>query len=259
MATLFIADLHLCAEEPAIIAGFLRFLAGEARKADALYILGDLFEAWIGDDDPNPLHRQMAAAIKAVSDSGVPCYFIHGNRDFLLGKRFARESGMTLLPEEKVLELYGRRVLIMHGDTLCTDDAGYQAFRAKVHKPWLQTLFLALPLFVRKRIAARMRANSKEANSSKSLAIMDVNQNAVVSAMEKHQVQWLIHGHTHRPAVHELIANQQPAFRVVLGAWHTEGHSHATVFLALFPCYSLCPLKPRVVHHRSFKTHVFPQ
>ena len=223
MATLFIADLHLCAEEPAITAGFLRFLAGEARKADALYILGDLFEAWIGDDDPNPLHRQMAAAIKAVSDSGVPCYFIHGNRDFLLGKRFARESGMTLLPEEKVLELYGRRVLIMHGDTLCTDDAGYQAFRAKVHKPWLQTLFLALPLFVRKRIAARMRANSKEANSSKSLAIMDVNQNAVVSAMEKHQVQWLIHGHTHRPAVHELIANQQPAFRVVLGAWHTEG------------------------------------
>lgn len=136
----------------------------------------------------------MAAAIKAVSDSGVPCYFIHGNRDFLLGKRFARESGMTLLPEEKVLELYGRRVLIMHGDTLCTDDAGYQAFRAKVHKPWLQTLFLALPLFVRKRIAARMRANSKEANSSKSLAIMDVNQNAVVSAMEKHQVQWLILG-----------------------------------------------------------------
>ena len=124
MATLFIADLHLCVEEPAITAGFLRFLAGEARKADALYILGDLFEAWIGDDDPNPLHRKMAAAIKAVSDSGVPCYFIHGNRDFLLGKRFARESGMTLLPEEKVLELYGRRVLIMHGDTLCTDDAG---------------------------------------------------------------------------------------------------------------------------------------
>ena len=156
MATLFIADLHLCVEEPAITAGFLRFLAGEARKADALYILGDLFEAWIGDDDPNPLHRQMAAAIKAVSDSGVPCYFIHGNRDFLLGKRFARESGMTLLPEEKV-------------------------------------------------------------------AIMDVNQNVVVSAMEKQQVQWLIHGHTHRPAVHELIANQQPAFRVVLGAWHTEG------------------------------------
>ncbi|MGQ7109098.1 UDP-2,3-diacylglucosamine diphosphatase, partial [Escherichia sp. TWPC-MK] len=167
------------------------------------------------------LHRQMAAAIKAVSDSGVPCYFIHGNRDFLLGKRFARESGMTLLPEEKVLELYGRRVLIMHGDTLCTDDAGYQAFRAKVHKPWLQMLFLALPLFVRKRIAARMRANSKEANSSKSLAIMDVNQNAVVSAMEKHQVQWLIHGHTHRPAVHELIANHR-TFRMPGTEYHAK-------------------------------------
>ncbi len=223
MATLFIADLLLCTEEPAITAGFLRFLAGDARKADALYILGDLFEAWIGDDDPNPLHHEMAAAIKSLADSGVPCFFIHGNRDFLLGKRFARASGMTLLSEEKVLDLYGRKVLIMHGDTLCTDDAGYQAFRAKVHQPWLQKLFLALPLFVRQRIAAKMRANSKAANSSKSLEIMDVNPQAVINEMEKHQVQWLIHGHTHRPAVHELTANEQPAFRVVLGAWHTEG------------------------------------
>ena len=223
MTTLFIADLHLCTEEPAITAGFLRFLAGDARKADALYILGDLFEAWIGDDDPNPLHREMAAAIKALTDSGVPCFFIHGNRDFLIGKRFARESGMTLLPQEKVLNLYGRNVLIMHGDTLCTDDTGYQAFRAKVHQTWLQKLFLSLPLFIRQRIAAKMRANSKAANSSKSLEIMDVNPQAVITEMEKHQVQWLIHGHTHRPAVHELTANAQPAFRVVLGAWHTEG------------------------------------
>ncbi|MCZ4672995.1 UDP-2,3-diacylglucosamine diphosphatase [Citrobacter sedlakii] len=223
MATLFIADLHLCTEEPAITAGFLRFLAGEARQADALYILGDLFEAWIGDDDPLPLHRQIAAAIKAVVDAGVPCFFIHGNRDFLLGKRFARESGMILLPQEKVLTLYGRRILIMHGDTLCTDDHGYQAFRAKVHQRWLQTLFLALPLFIRKRVASKMRAGSKAANSSKSLAIMDVNQDAVVAGMEKHQVQWLIHGHTHRPDVHTLTANGQPAFRVVLGAWHSEG------------------------------------
>lgn len=223
MTTLFIADLHLCTEEPAITAGFLRFLAGEARQADALYILGDLFEAWIGDDDPNPLHREMAAAIKAVVDSGVPCFFIHGNRDFLIGKRFARESGMTLLPQEKVLDLYGRRVLILHGDTLCTDDAGYQAFRAKVHQRWLQTLFLALPLCIRKRVAARMRADSKAANSSKSLEIMDVNKHAVIAEMEKHHVQWLIHGHTHRPDVHPLTANGEPAFRVVLGAWHHEG------------------------------------
>nr|WP_249432575.1 MULTISPECIES: UDP-2,3-diacylglucosamine diphosphatase [Enterobacter] len=223
VATLFIADLHLQTEEPAITAGFLRFLRGEAKSADALYILGDLFEAWIGDDDPNPLHREMAAAVHALVDSGVPCYFIHGNRDFLIGKRYARESGMTLLPEEQVLDLYGRKVLIMHGDTLCTDDIGYLAFRAKVHTPWIQKVFLALPLFIRNRIAARMRAGSKAANSSKSMTIMDVNPQAVVRVMEKHDVQWLIHGHTHRPDVHSLIANGQPAHRVVLGAWHTEG------------------------------------
>lgn len=223
MATLFIADLHLQTEEPAITAGFLRFLAGDARQADALYILGDLFEAWIGDDDPNPLHRQIAAAIRALVDSGVPCYFIHGNRDFLLGKRFAHESGMRLLPEEQVLSLYGRRVLIMHGDTLCTDDAGYLAFRAKVHTPWIQKLFLALPLFIRRRIAQKMRNDSKAANSSKSMDIMDVNPQAVVAVMEKHHVQWLIHGHTHRPDIHALSANGAPACRVVLGAWHTQG------------------------------------
>ncbi|MFZ3617850.1 UDP-2,3-diacylglucosamine diphosphatase [Leclercia barmai] len=223
MATLFIADLHLQTEEPAITAGFLRFLQGEARHADALYILGDLFEAWIGDDDPNPLHRDIASALKALVDSGVPCFFIHGNRDFLLGKRFARDCGMTLLAEETVLDLYGRKVLIMHGDTLCTDDTGYLAFRAKVHTPWIQTLFLALPLFIRSRIAAKMRAGSKAANSSKSMTIMDVNPQAVVSVMEKHHVQWLIHGHTHRPDVHHLTVNGEPAQRVVLGAWHTEG------------------------------------
>lgn len=223
MATLFIADLHLQTEEPAITAGFLRFLAGTAQKADALYILGDLFEAWIGDDDPNPLHRQIAAALKALADSGVPVYFLHGNRDFLLGQRFARESGMTLLPEEKVLELYGKRLLILHGDTLCTDDAGYQAFRAKVHQPWLQKLFLALPLFIRMRIAAKMRADSTSANRNKSQAIMDVNPQAVVNVMEKHQVQHLIHGHTHRPDIHTLTANGEPAYRYVLGAWHQEG------------------------------------
>ncbi len=223
MATLFIADLHLQTEEPAITAGFLRFLQGEARHADALYILGDLFEAWIGDDDPNPLHCEIAIAIKALVDSGVPCFFVHGNRDFLLGKRYARDCGMTLLAEETVLDLYGRNILIMHGDTLCTDDTGYLAFRAKVHTPWIQALFLALPLFIRSRIAAKMRAGSKAANSSKSMTIMDVNPQAVASVMAKHQVQWLIHGHTHRPYMHDLTVNDKPAHRVVLGAWHTEG------------------------------------
>ena len=223
MATLFIADLHLQTEEPAITAGFLRFLAGEARHADALYILGDLFEAWIGDDDPNPLHCEMAAAIHALVTSGVPCYFIHGNRDFLVGPRYARESGMTLLPEEQVLTLYGHRLLIMHGDTLCTDDAGYLRFRAKAHNPWIQRLFLALPLWIRKRIAARMRADSKQANQHKSQTIMDVNQEAVVATMLRQQVPLLIHGHTHRPAIHTLSLQGEPAQRAVLGAWHSRG------------------------------------
>lgn len=239
MATLFIADLHLSTEEPAITAGFLRLLAGEARTADALYILGDLFEAWIGDDDPNPLHAKIASAIKALVDSGVPCYFIHGNRDFLVGKRFARRSGMRLLPEEHVLTLYGKRILIMHGDTLCTDDIGYLRFRAKVHQPWLQKLFLALPLSIRQRIAARMRAGSKASNQTKSEAIMDVNPQAVIDVMTRHHVHHLIHGHTHRPAIHELDIEHHPARRYVLGAWHDEGSmikvSEANIELLFFP------------------------
>lgn len=218
--TLFIADLHLCQEEPAITAGFLHFLQREAPHCDALYILGDLFEAWIGDDDPNPLHQQVARALRALP---VPVYFIHGNRDFLLGRRFAQACGMTLLPEEQVLTLYGHRLLIMHGDTLCTDDAGYLRFRAKVHNPWIQRLFLTLPLWIRKRIAARMRADSKQANQHKSQTIMDVNQEAVVATMLRQQVPLLIHGHTHRPAIHTLSLQGEPAQRAVLGAWHSRG------------------------------------
>ncbi|MBD8117197.1 UDP-2,3-diacylglucosamine diphosphatase [Pantoea agglomerans] len=218
--TLFIADLHLCQEEPAITAGFLHFLQREAPHCDALYILGDLFEAWIGDDDPNPLHQQVARALRALP---VPVYFIHGNRDFLIGRRFAQTCGMTLLPEEQVLTLYGRRLLIMHGDTLCTDDAGYLRFRAKVHNPWIQRLFLALPLWIRKRIAARMRADSKQANQHKSQTIMDVNQEAVVATMLRQQVPLLIHGHTHRPAIHTLSLQGETAQRAVLGAWHSRG------------------------------------
>ncbi|UWS32461.1 UDP-2,3-diacylglucosamine diphosphatase [Erwinia pyrifoliae] len=218
--TLFIADLHLCREEPAITAGFLQFLHHQAQHADALYILGDLFEAWIGDDDPNPLHAQIAHALRQLS---IPCYFIHGNRDFLLGKRFARSAAMTLLQEEQVLELYGKRLLVMHGDTLCTDDSGYLRFRQKVQQRWLQKLFLALPLLIRQRIALKMRDGSKQANSSKDMAIMDVNQQAVIETMCRHNTPLLIHGHTHRPAVHPLEINGQPAQRLVLGAWHQQG------------------------------------
>lgn len=220
---LFIADIHLCAEEPAITAGFLAFLRRDALQADALYILGDLFESWVGDDDPDPLHAEIASALRNLQQQGIPCYFIHGNRDFLLGKRFAAASGITLLPEEQVVDLYGKRILIMHGDTLCTDDHGYQRFRRRVHQRWLQKIFLTLPLIFRQRLAASMRAGSKHANSSKDVAIMDVNAQAVATTMRRHQVQYLIHGHTHRPAVHQLEINGRAGERWVLGAWHHEG------------------------------------
>lgn len=223
MHTLFVADIHLSATEPAISAGFLRFLAGTARQAEALYILGDLFDAWIGDDDTSPLHQQIASAIHELVNAGVPCYFIHGNRDFLLGKRFADRCAMQLLPEQQVLELYGHKLLIMHGDTLCTDDADYQTFRRRVHQRWLQKLFLALPLIVRQRIAHHLRASSQAANQQKTLEIMDVNADAVTQVLQRCQLLHLIHGHTHRPAVHPLKVNQQTAWRYVLGAWHHQG------------------------------------
>ena len=224
MRTLFIADLHLSEQEPAITAGFLRFLQRDAYQADALYILGDFFEYWIGDDDPQLLHREIAEALRDLTASGVPCYFIHGNRDFLIGKRFAQGCDMTLLPQETLLTLYGHRILIMHGDTLCIDDEDYQRYRRKVHNPLIQTLFLWLPLRTRLNIAAKMRNRSQMTNGDKSDAIMDVNTHAVIEALERNQAEWLIHGHTHRPAIHDIsMPNGKLAKRAVLGAWHYQG------------------------------------
>jgi len=217
---LFIADLHLCQEEPAITAGFLHFLRDQARDCSELYILGDLFEAWIGDDDPAPLHQQVAQALSALP---IPVYFIHGNRDFLVGQHFAHRAGMQLLSEEVVLERFGQRLVIMHGDTLCTDDVGYLKFRKKVHNPWVQWLFLRLPLALRLKIARKMREGSQRSHQSKDMAIMDVNHHAVVEVMQRHQAKLLVHGHTHQPAIHSVPEVAANAKRAVLGAWHHEG------------------------------------
>jgi UDP-2,3-diacylglucosamine hydrolase len=223
LATLFISDLHLDARRPQIVDLFVDFLARRARHAEALYILGDLFEAWIGDDDDSELSRQVAAAIHRLSDYDVPVYFIHGNRDFLLGQSYAERCSMQLFTETAVTNLYGRRTLIMHGDTLCTDDLDYQALRAKTHDPAWQQQILALPLEQRRVLAQQLRQDSRDALQLKSEQITDVNDAAVRREMREHGVLLLIHGHTHRPAVHDFELDQRPAQRIVLGDWYEQG------------------------------------
>jgi len=221
--TYFIADLHLAENRPDITACFLRFLQGEATQAQRLYILGDLFEAWIGDDDDSTFLTTIAEALTALSAQGTAIYYIHGNRDFLLGQHFAKKSAMLLLPEIDLIDLYGERVVIMHGDTLCTRDIGYQKFRKKSRSWWWQTLIKSLPLFVRKKIASDYRKKSAAATAVKSQEIMDVTPSEVVKCLENHHSQLLIHGHTHRPAVHKLNANNKKAKRIVLGDWYEQG------------------------------------
>jgi len=221
--TYFIADLHLAQNRPDITACFLSFLKNKAPQAQQLYILGDLFEAWIGDDDDSSFLTTIAAALTALSASGTTIYYIHGNRDFLLGKRFAKKSSMVLLPEVDVIDLYGQNVVIMHGDTLCTRDVAYQKFRKKSRSWWWQTLIKSLPLFVRKKIAADYRKKSAAATAVKAQDIMDVTPDEVVRCLENYHSQLLIHGHTHRPAVHELNANNKEAKRIVLGDWYEQG------------------------------------
>ncbi|PHR84314.1 MAG: UDP-2,3-diacylglucosamine diphosphatase [Colwellia sp.] len=221
--TYFIADLHLAQNRPDITACFLRFLKDDAIQAQHLYILGDLFEAWIGDDDDSEFLTTIAEALTTLSALGTTIYYIHGNRDFLLGQRFAKKSAMILLPEIDLIDLYGKSVVIMHGDTLCTRDIGYQKFRKKSRSWWWQAIIKSLPLFVRKKIASDYRKKSAAATAIKSQDIMDVTPSEVVKCLEHYQSQLLIHGHTHRPAVHELTANTKEAKRVVLGDWYEQG------------------------------------
>ena len=223
MATLFISDLHLEPTRPGITALFLDFLEQRARRAEALYILGDLFEAWIGDDDDAELGGMVADALRTLTRQGVPTYFLHGNRDFLLGERFAAASGMQLLPESVVIGLAGERVLLLHGDTLCTDDVEYQAFRAQVRDPAWRARILALPLAPRRALASQMRETSQQSARQKAADIMDVNPTAVDQALRAHGVRRLIHGHTHRPAIHHWTLDGQSATRAVLGDWYNQG------------------------------------
>lgn len=224
MATLFISDLHLDASRPQITGLFERYLAGdEVRHADALYILGDLVEAWIGDDDDAELPARIATATRAVRDAGVPVYFMVGNRDFLLGHAFAERAGMTLLDDGAVHEIQGRPTLLMHGDVLCTDDVAYQAVRRQVRSPEWQAQILSMPLEARRAFAAKAREDSKAHTGSTMESIMDVNADAVASAMRKAGVTRLIHGHTHRPAVHAFELDGDLAERIVLGDWYEHG------------------------------------
>jgi UDP-2,3-diacylglucosamine hydrolase len=223
MATLFVSDLHLDPARPAITALFLDFLARQAGRADACYILGDLFEAWVGDDDDAELGRAVAGALRALADSGVPVHFLHGNRDFLIGERFAAAAGVRLLPESEAINLYGEPVLLLHGDTLCTDDADYQAFRAQVRDPAWQARLLELPLAQRRALAGQLRETSQQATQLKETAITDVNLEAVDGALRARGIRRMIHGHTHRPAIHEWMLDGQPARRAVLGDWYDRG------------------------------------
>lgn len=219
----FIADLHLAENRPDITACFLSFLKNEAPAAEQLYILGDLFEYWIGDDDNTPFINEVSSSLLMLKETGTKIFYIHGNRDFLIGKRFAKKSGITLLPEIDVIDLYGQSVVVMHGDTLCTKDVGYQKFRKKSRSWWWQTMVKSLPLFVRRKIAEDYRKQSAEATSQKSQEIMDVTETEVIKCLEQYNSQLLIHGHTHRPFVHNIHANNKPAQRVVLGDWYEQG------------------------------------
>jgi len=221
--TLFVSDLHLDESRPAVTQQFLSFLDRQASHANALYILGDLFEVWLGDDEPSPLSRQVMAGLRQLTEAGIPAYFIHGNRDFLVGDEFARQSGCRLLPEVCVIDLYGTATLIMHGDTLCTDDVRYQAFRQQVRSTSWQREFLSLPRAKRERMAQQMREENIQEKLQKLDEIMDVNQDAVEATMRNYGVTRLIHGHTHRPAIHDFTLNETPMQRLVLGAWGARG------------------------------------
>ncbi len=221
---LFLSDLHLSPSRPTAVAAFQTFAAGPARDASAVYILGDLFDWWIGDDQlAEPFVAPIAQALRGVSDAGVALYVGHGNRDFLLGTQFALVTGATLLPETQVLDLFARRTLLCHGDELCTDDVGYQRYRKRARNPALQRRLLRLPYWARRTLASWLRRMSRNENARKAEEIMDVNSRAVETAFRTHSAQRMIHGHTHRPARHMHNVDGVARERWVLADWHDHG------------------------------------
>jgi UDP-2,3-diacylglucosamine hydrolase len=227
MPSYLISDLHLSPERPAIAAALERFLTKIAFDAKTIYILGDFFDAWIGDDEDEAFYLEIQTRLRAVVDRGVDVYFQHGNRDFLVAEAFATATGTKLLDEETVVTLAGQRVLLMHGDSLCTDDQEYQQFRQQVRSPAWQAQILQLPLAQRRMMAQQLRAQSSSMNAMKAEDIMDVNAEAVAAALSRNDVKTLIHGHTHRPAIHRPACDSSnlptASCRYVLGDWEQKG------------------------------------
>ena len=223
MAALFISDLHIDASRPAITEQFLGLLATEAKHADALYILGDLFESWVGDDAADAAQAAAIAGLHSLTSHGVPCFVMHGNRDFLLADQFCRMSGALLLPDPLIVTLYGEPVLVMHGDTLCTDDTAYQRLRATVREADWQRQFLALSIASRRALAGAVREGSQAHTAAVEYAITDVNADSVAAALRGAGTDTLLHGHTHRPAIHALQVDGRPCTRIVLGDWYEQG------------------------------------
>jgi UDP-2,3-diacylglucosamine hydrolase len=223
MINYFISDLHLEESRPDITAIFLKFLGDASRSASELYILGDFFEVWIGDDDLTAFNLKIMKALRTAADAGLKIYFMHGNRDFLIGKKFLRMTRCALLPDEYVLKIADRPILLMHGDTLCTADLNYVKFRKKSHNWLMQKFFLMKKLSTRQLIAANMRAKSKIHTSTVPDYLMDVTQSEVEQVMRKHKVKHMIHGHTHRPESHHFEIDGQAVMRLVLAPWHDRG------------------------------------
>jgi UDP-2,3-diacylglucosamine hydrolase len=220
--TLFISDLHLSQNRPALLAHFVDFLKGRARRAQALYILGDLFDVWLGDDDDVPAYRPLIEALHELAESGVALFFLPGNRDFSVGARFSAASACRILPDPWVVDVYATPTLLMHGDSLCRDDRAYQLFRRLIRARATQALLHTTPVKARRALANILRRHSQAQNQRKAAYVMDVNLAEVSRMMRKYQVTRLIHGHTHCPAIHEFCLDEHPASRMVLGDWQEQ-------------------------------------